>query len=160
MTVLVPSDLIEENRIECLNCNREFRNPFKPKTSINPGCISKQNAGCIVIGLAILAILGFIIIPWLWDIGSSSSADSASVSSSYITKDTYAGISKSAMEDVDNFAIANDKAARNEYLDRGLVIILDAGTEVVVHKVGFSYSEVSVKGSTQKLWVPTEYVRY
>lgn len=154
INLTIPNEILNEDYIQCLNCGKNFRNPFSNKQhSHNPDSFNLTNTQRNwIIGIVVVVILIII--------GNLSDNDSSSSSSTlyYVNTTTYVATSKSSFDEMFRYINDGDYQALSTLMTYGNVQKLSAGTKVNLISSHFSYCIVRRQGSTKSLYVVTEHI--
>lgn len=145
--LIIPEDVIIKENIEYLI---EQKNAQKDKqiTTVRELKVSKSQRNWITV----IVIIGI-----LWLLGTFSSDDKTSTLYKVNTT-TIVGTSKSSFDEMFAYLLVGDEKAISSLMLYGEVKTLSSGTDVYLMKAHFGYAIVRVKGSTQNLWIVTDYI--
>jgi len=145
----IPDNLLKYPYIKCLTCGVDFKNPFKVNQKESTKVLTKKQRNWII------AIAVFIV---LFIIGVISEKNHPDTFLYYINQTTYAATSKDSYDKMINCIDDHDDQAISSLILYGEIMTLPKGTDIYLENAHVSYSVVRLKGSTQNLWIMSEYM--
>jgi hypothetical protein len=153
INLFLPKEIENEKYIQCLTCGKSFKNPLRKEVVANKDDVirlTKKQRNWIIA----VVIIVFVLI-----IGNFKNSDSSSSNTLYfINNTTYAATSQANFDGMSSYVRDGDEEALSHAMLNGEVELISSGTNVYLVSSHFSYSIVRLKGSSENLWVITEYL--